>query len=60
MADQTGKAAPKGSREQRLKLALRENLKRRKAQSRGRSQAVAATEAGSDEAAACGPEESKR
>jgi len=28
----------KGSRQQRLKLALRENLKRRKSQARGRSE----------------------
>ncbi|MBW8855658.1 MAG: hypothetical protein JF604_15370 [Bradyrhizobium sp.] len=31
----------KGSREERLKLALRENLKRRKSQARGRSEEVA-------------------
>jgi hypothetical protein len=32
----------KGSRQERLKLALRENLKRRKSQSRGRSEEEAA------------------
>ena len=32
----------KGSRQQRLKLALRENLKRRKSQARGRSDEAAA------------------
>jgi hypothetical protein len=31
-------AARKNSRQERLKLALRENLKRRKAQARGRSE----------------------
>jgi hypothetical protein len=46
MSDDQGKrdgqpAAPsKDSREGRLKLALRENLKRRKSQARGRSDAV--------------------
>ena len=33
-------AEPKDSRRDRLKLALRENLKRRKAQARGRSDAA--------------------
>jgi hypothetical protein len=37
--DQTGGPARKGSRQDRLKLALRENLKRRKSQARGRSDA---------------------
>ena len=36
------KAAPKSSRTDRLKRALRENLKRRKSQSKGRSAAAAA------------------
>jgi hypothetical protein len=35
--DQTGGRAKKDSRQDRLKLALRENLKRRKSQARGRS-----------------------
>ena len=34
---QAGGPANKGSRQDRLKLALRENLKRRKSQARGRS-----------------------
>ena len=40
-----GKARPgvKDSRQQRLKLALRENLKRRKSQARGRSDEAAAS-----------------
>lgn len=38
---QTGKPA-KNSRQDRLKLALRENLKRRKSQARGRSDVIAA------------------
>ncbi|MGJ4948656.1 hypothetical protein [Bradyrhizobium sp. HKCCYLS20291] len=50
MTDQISKAAPKTSREERLKQALRENLKRRKAQSRERSQ-VAADDASSDQVA---------
>jgi hypothetical protein len=37
---QTGKHA-KNSRQDRLKLALRENLKRRKSQARGRSDVIA-------------------
>jgi hypothetical protein len=37
----TGRQA-KNSRQDRLKLALRENLKRRKSQARGRSGAIAA------------------
>jgi hypothetical protein len=40
--DQTGGPAKKGSRQDRLKLALRENLKRRKSQARGRSDATPA------------------
>ena len=35
----------KGSRQDRLKLALRENLKRRKSQARGRNDATAASSA---------------
>lgn len=40
-----GKISPvvKDSRQQRLKLALRENLKRRKSQARGRSDETAAS-----------------
>ncbi|WP_316175675.1 hypothetical protein [Bradyrhizobium sp. SZCCHNRI1073] len=59
MTDKTGKAAPKGAREERLKQALRENLKRRKAQSRERSQAVTVEKDGLDEAAADGRHDSK-
>jgi hypothetical protein len=44
---QTGKAA-KNPRQDRLKLALRENLKRRKSQTRGRSDSMAAPSAGDD------------
>jgi hypothetical protein len=40
--NQTGGPAQKGSRQDRLKLALRENLKRRKSQARGRSNATPA------------------
>ncbi len=38
MAEQTGKRQRKDLRQDRLKLALRENLKRRKAQARERRQ----------------------
>jgi hypothetical protein len=38
MVDETGKRERKDSRQDRLKLALRENLKRRKAQARERGQ----------------------
>ena len=38
----------KGSRQQRLKLALRENLKRRKSQARGRSDEAAASSESAD------------
>jgi hypothetical protein len=38
----------KNSRQDRLKLALRENLKRRKSQARGRSDVVAAPSDGVD------------
>jgi hypothetical protein len=44
---QTGGAA-KNPRQDRLKLALRENLKRRKSQARGRSDITAAPSAGDD------------
>jgi hypothetical protein len=37
---QTGGPAKKNARQDRLKLALRENLKRRKSQARGRDQAA--------------------
>jgi hypothetical protein len=60
MTDDQGKRAGKSgadvkdSRQQRLKLALRENLKRRKSQARGRSDEAAAssevTEASLDDA----------
>jgi hypothetical protein len=46
-AGKTG-ADTKDSRRDRLKLALRENLKRRKAQARGRSDADAASSESSD------------
>jgi hypothetical protein len=39
---QTGRLAKKDPRQDRLKLALRENLKRRKSQARGRSDATIA------------------
>ena len=38
MADESGAGRVKDSRQDRLKLALRENLKRRKAQARERGQ----------------------
>jgi hypothetical protein len=61
MTDKTGKAAPKGGRDERLKQALRENLKRRKAQSRERGQAAAPVESGgSDKAATGGPDDVTR
>ncbi|MEA2793101.1 MAG: hypothetical protein QOI87_481 [Bradyrhizobium sp.] len=44
---QTGTAL-KNSRQDRLKLALRENLKRRKSQARGRSDITGAPSAGDD------------
>jgi hypothetical protein len=44
---QTGRAA-KNPRQDRLKLALRENLKRRKSQAKGRSDITAAPSAGDD------------
>jgi len=43
LAEKTG-ADVKDSRRDRLKLALRENLKRRKSQARGRSDADASSE----------------
>jgi hypothetical protein len=45
---QTGSLAKKDPRQDRLKLALRENLKRRKSQARGRSQPVIAPSNGGD------------
>lgn len=45
---QTGSLAKKNPRQDRLKLALRENLKRRKSQARGRSQPVLAPSNGGD------------
>jgi hypothetical protein len=44
---QTGKPA-KNPRQDRLKLALRENLKRRKSQARGRSDVTTASSNGDD------------
>jgi hypothetical protein len=42
------RAAAKNPRQDRLKLALRENLKRRKSQARGRSEVGAAPSNGDD------------
>ena len=47
-AEKTG-GAVKDSRQQRLKQALRENLKRRKSQARGRSDEAAASSEGDAE-----------
>ena len=44
----TAKPVVKDSRQQRLKLALRENLKRRKSQARGRSDEAAAPSESTD------------
>jgi hypothetical protein len=44
----TAKPDVKDSRQQRLKLALRENLKRRKSQARGRSDEAAAPSESAD------------
>ena len=49
-----GKSGDRG-RDQRLKAALRDNLRRRKAQQKARAQAAAATAAGHD-SAGIGPE----
>lgn len=46
-ADKTGRDV-RDSRQQRLKLALRENLKRRKSQARGRSDEAAASSESTD------------
>jgi hypothetical protein len=40
--------APKDARQERLKLALRENLKRRKSQARGRGDLMPASSASDD------------
>lgn len=48
MTDETGKRDRKNSREDRLKLALRENLKRRKAQARERTQMAEPTPTAGD------------
>jgi hypothetical protein len=52
MSDDRGKrdGQKKDSREDRLKLALRENLKRRKSQARGRGDAVSASSEDADAA----------
>jgi hypothetical protein len=52
MSDDRGKrdGQKKDSREDRLKLALRENLKRRKSQARGRGDAVSASSEAADAA----------
>jgi len=52
--DNKGKGS---SRQDRLKLALRENLKRRKSQSRGRSDSAAASSAGAKDSLDDGDEE---
>ena len=44
----TAKPVVKDSRQQRLKLALRENLRRRKSQARGRSDETAASSENAD------------
>ncbi|MGJ4998727.1 hypothetical protein ACQR0Z_30170 [Bradyrhizobium sp. HKCCYLS3077] len=59
MTDQTSRPAAKGVREERLKQALRENLKRRKAQSRERSQAAVEKDRG-DAAPVDSADDSKR
>jgi hypothetical protein len=46
----SAKKQPDDPRQDRLKLALRENLKRRKSQARGRSDGAAAPSAGGDAA----------
>jgi hypothetical protein len=46
MADESSKGGKKGARQDRLKLALRENLKRRKAQARERSKSDDASSSG--------------
>jgi hypothetical protein len=46
----SGKKQPNDPRRDRLKLALRENLKRRKSQARGRSDIAAAPSASGDAA----------
>ena len=58
MTDETDKRERKGARQDRLKLALRENLKRRKAQARERSQ-MAESSATADETSLHG-EDGKR
>ena len=46
MAGKSGKAEQKAARTARLSAALRENLKRRKAQARGRAENVTSEEVG--------------
>lgn len=46
MAEESSKGGEKGARQDRLKLALRENLKRRKAQARERGKPADAPAAG--------------
>jgi hypothetical protein len=61
MTEPGSKSVPKRSRAERLKQALRENLKRRKAQSRERTQAAApAEDGGLDKAATGGPDDTTR
>jgi hypothetical protein len=54
---QGGGLAKKDSRQDRLKLALRENLKRRKSQARGRSDIATAPSNGDDVAPHDGSED---
>ncbi|MDJ0895302.1 MAG: hypothetical protein QNJ92_09195 [Alphaproteobacteria bacterium] len=51
MAKQREKPAARAARDQRLAAALRENLRRRKAQQRGRADPSAAGEAAPDDGA---------
>ena len=60
MTEPSSKSMPKGSREERLKRALRENLKRRKVQSRERAAAAPAEDGGLNKAATGGPDDTTR
>jgi hypothetical protein len=53
-----GKAAKWAARSERLSAALRENLKRRKAQARGRAAVPAAGQTAADETAGAGRSDS--
>jgi len=56
MAGQSGKAQQRAARGKRLSAALRENLKRRKAQARGRGQNRGEEDAAPPEPAATDPQ----